>query len=667
MTTQHEWLEPDGLGGFASGTASGPRTRRYHALLLTSELGPTGRRVLVNGLDAFVDTPAGTFALSSQNYQPGVTTPGGVECIRSFAMEPWPCWEFALPDGTRVAQEIFVPKGLRATVVRWRLLTAKPGVTLRVRPFLSNRDYHALHHANGAFRFDTEILGEQATWRPYDGAPAIHALTNARYTHEPHWYRNFLYAEESARGLDDTEDLASPGTFAWDLSAQEAVLIFADDSARAELRNGSQGIVVTAAAHAQREEKRRAAFQSPLHRAADAYLVAKGAAQTIVAGYPWFTDWGRDTFIALRGLCLATGRLGDARGILVSWAGAISEGMVPNRFPDYGAQPEFNAVDASLWFVVATHEFLATAERTNFLIASADRERLHAAIKAIVEGYARGTRHRIKMDDDGLLAAGEPGVQLTWMDAKVGDWIVTPRIGKPVEVQALWLNALHIAARIAPQKWQAGLARGTAAFRARFWNEELGCLYDVIDVDHEPGRIDASIRPNQIFAVGGLPFALLAGDRAARVVASVERDLLTPLGLRTLSPHDAAYRPRCEGGVIARDGAYHQGTVWPWLIGAFVEAWLNVHGATPTNRATARTRFLAPLRQHLESAALGHISEIADGTAPHTPRGCPWQAWSLGEFIRLTTILSAPQKEPPAPRAKIRARAGKRPSTLSSS
>ena len=660
MTAEHEWLEPDGLGGFASGTVAGARTRRYHALLLTSGHGPAGRRVLVNGLDAFVETPAGSFAISSQHYQPGVTAPDGAERGQSFTAEPWPRWEFTLPDGTRIVQEIFVPKGLRATVVVWRLLTAKPGVTLRARPFLSNRDYHATHHENGAFRFDAEIQGEQATWRPYAGTPAIHAFGNGRYTHDPQWYRNFLYAEERARGLDDTEDLAAPGVFAWNLSAGEAVLVFAHDSAVAALRAESQPIIATVTALAQRERERRAAFPTPLHRAADAYLVAKGAQQTIVAGYPWFTDWGRDTFIALRGLCLATGRLADAREILLSWTGAISEGMVPNRFPDQGEQPEFNSVDASLWFVVAAHEFLAAAERGGFAVTIAQRDSLRHAITAIVEGYVRGTRHRIKMDGDGLLAAGEPGVQLTWMDAKVGDWVVTPRIGKPVEVQALWLNALWIAARFAPQKWQAFLDRGLATFHLRFWNKDRGCLYDVLDVDHERGRCDDTIRANQIFAVGGLPLALLDRDRAARVVACVERHLLTPLGLRTLSPDDTAYRPCCVGGVIERDGAYHQGTVWPWLIGPFVEAWLKVNGSTPATRAQAHGRFVAPLLAHLGAAGLGHVSEIADGDAPHTPRGCPWQAWSLGELIRIIALLAEPVKTGVAPPAQIRTDAPER-------
>jgi predicted glycogen debranching enzyme len=657
MNTSHEWLEADGLGGFASGTVIGPRTRRYHALLLTSENGPAGRRLLVNGLDVSVETTAGTFALSAQHYQPGVTAPDGANREQTFSIEPWPCWEFALPDGTRVTQEIFVPHGLRATVVRWRLPKPTQGVTLRVQPFLSNRDYHALHRENAAFCFDAERLGEQVTWRPYAGAPAIHALANAGYTHEPQWYRNFLYAAERARGLDDTEDLARPGTFSWNLTRGEAVLVLADLSALGRLTENGRSIAPTAAALARREQKRRASFPSPLHRAADAYLVAKGPAHTIVAGYPWFTDWGRDTFIALRGLCLASGRLAEAHGILRQWAGALSEGMVPNRFPDHGDKPEFNAVDASLWFVVAAHEFLTAAARRRFKITLAERSLLQSAIATIVDGYAHGTRHHIKMADDGLLAAGEPGVQLTWMDAKVGDWVVTPRIGKPVEIQALWINALHIATHIAPQIWQPVLKTATASFHTRFWNKELGCLYDVVDVNHEPGRVDASIRPNQIFAVGGLPFTLLQGADAERIVACVEHHLLTPLGLRTLSPHDPAYRPRYEGGVVARDGAYHQGTVWPWLLGAFVEAWLNIHGSTPATRTEARQRFLAPLHRHLESAGIGHVSEIADGAAPHAPRGCPWQAWSLGELLRLEAMLGVAKRPAPAPRPKKRPRA----------
>jgi predicted glycogen debranching enzyme len=394
---------------------------------------------------------------------------------------------------------------------------------------------------------------------------------------------------------------------------------------------------------------------TPLHRAADAYLVKRGAGTTIVAGYPWFTDWGRDTFIALRGLCLATGRLDEAGRILVEWAGAVSEGMLPNLFPDGKVPPEYNSVDASLWYLIAVHEYFAARAAAGRRVAGSERTALQDAFGAILTGYARGTRFGIRADADGLLAAGVPGVQLTWMDAKVGDWVVTPRIGKPVEVQALWINALRIASRFSDV--QDLLARATEAFERRFWNEADGCLYDVVDVDHRPGTADATLRPNQIFAVGGLPFPLLEGERARRVVDAVERRLWTPLGLRTLPPDHPDYRGRYEGGPLERDGAYHQGTAWPYLLGAFADAWVRVRGAGAGTIREARARFLEPLEAHLGEAGLLHVSEIADGDAPHTPRGCPFQAWSVAEMLRLEkVILAAPararSRKPHSPEAR---------------
>jgi predicted glycogen debranching enzyme len=353
--------------------------------------------------------------------------------------------------------------------------------------------------------------------------------------------------------------------------------------------------------------------------------VCRGSGHTILAGFPWFTDWGRDTFIAMRGLIIARGRYDVAASILLGWADLVSEGMLPNRFPDHGETPEFNSVDASLWYAIAVHEFLAAARPD-----SAVRTQLLRAVTAILDGYAAGKRFAIRMDDDGLIACGVPDVQLTWMDAKVGDHVVTPRIGKPVEVEALWINAL----RCAGGRYAAIAARAETAFRERFWNPRSGCLHDVVDVDHHAGHVDSSVRPNQILAAGGLPFAVVDADVARAIVAKVERELLTPLGLRTLAPGEPAYRPRYEGGVWERDTAYHQGTVWPWLIGPFVDAWLSVHGDDQAHRDEARLRFLGPLQAHLRVAGLGHVSEIADGNPPHTPRGCPFQAWSTGELIR---------------------------------
>ncbi|MFO1322980.1 MAG: amylo-alpha-1,6-glucosidase [Burkholderiales bacterium] len=611
-----EWLEADARGGFASGTVGGERTRRYHALLLTATTPPTGRVVLVNGLETWLTRPSGRLPLSTQRYGPDVVHPRGVDHLAGFAHEPWPTWTFRFADGTEIVHECVVDRADGTVALTWRRTAGSGAASLAVRPLISGRDYHALMRENAAFDFAARVAGGNVGWRPYGSLPAIAALASGRYAHEPDWYRNFLYREEAARGLDCAEDLGSPGTFTFD---------FADGDATLVLRAGDDlaGDARTQAARIRNAEAQRRAPLAPLARAADAFVVRRGKGNTVVAGFPWFCDWGRDTFIAMRGLVLARGQYDVAASILTAWAGSVSDGMLPNRFPDRGEAPEYNAVDASLWFVVVVHEFLAAAAP-----AAGIRGPLIAASEAILDGYARGTRFGIRMADDGLVACGVPGVQLTWMDAKVGDRVITPRIGKPVEVQALWINAL----RLAGGSYAAMAERAQAAFRSRFPNPDG--LFDVVDADHVAGRDDASVRPNQVFAVGGLPYAVIDGEAARRVVATVERDLVTPAGLRSLSPSDPAYRPRYEGGVAARDGAYHQGTAWPWLTGAFVDAWLNVNGDTAANRDVARSRFVAPLAARLAMYGLGHLCEIADGDAPHAPRGCPFQAWSLGELIR---------------------------------
>jgi predicted glycogen debranching enzyme len=624
LTERAEWLEADGLGGFASGTATGVRTRRYHALLLVAAEPPGGRVLLVNGVETWVETSHGAFALCSHRYRPDVVHPDGAQRTEHFTTEPWPRWVVRLADGTRIEHELFVRPGAPAIFLAWRVVGDATGVRLFLRPLLSGRDPHALHHENPAFRFAAQTGERSVVWRPYDGLPAITAVSNGAYREEPLWYRSFQYDEERARGLDFVEDLAAPGVFTFDLAAGEAHLVL----------SAGDDVPAHALASVRDEEAgRRRGFRTRLHRSADAYLVRRGGGRTIIAGYPWFGDWGRDTFIALRGLCLATGRTDEARDILLEWAGMVSEGMLPNRFPDHGEAPEYNSVDAALWFVVAVHELLQAGR-----VSPREQGRLVGAIEAILAGYVAGTRYGIRLDGDGLLAAGVPGVQLTWMDAKVGDWVVTPRIGKPVEVQALWLNALHIAGAFS-ERWAGILARGRASFAARFWNEASGSLHDVVDPDHRAGEVDASFRPNQIFAVGGLPMALLDGERARRVVDTVQARLLTPLGLRSLAPGEPGYTPRYAGGVRERDGAYHQGTVWPWLMGGFVEAWVRVRGGTAAARAEARTRFLDPLLLHLGDAGLGHLPEVADAEPPHRAGGCPFQAWSVGEALRLSEVV----------------------------
>lgn len=637
LSDSSEWLEADGLGGFASGTATGIRTRRYHALLLTAMAPPTGRTVLVNGMNVWLDTKRGSFALSSQRYVPGVVHPDGVNRLKEFRARPWPCWRFNLWDDVFVEQELFVPRGQSAVVLTWRVI-GDPGsaVKLFARPFLSGRDFHATHHENGSFRFDSDVSAKGVRWQPYEGLPVIVARSNGRYDPAPDWYRNFLYSEERARGLDCVEDLATPGVFEWALEKHGANLVLSAEGFASINEHAPVGTLVNELRSA--ELCRRENFPSRLESAADSYLVRRGTGKTVIAGYPWFGDWGRDTFIALRGLCLATKRLELARGILVEWAGTVSEGMLPNRFPDVGSEPEFNSVDASLWYIIAVEEFLRAANGDAVLASENIVGKLEHAVEEILKGYLQGTRFGIHADTDGLLAAGLPGLQLTWMDAKVYDHVVTPRIGKPVEVQALWLNALAIGQRIS-NRWQPVFERAWDSFQARFWNENCGQLYDIVDVDHRPGAIDQSIRPNQIFAVGGLPLVLLPEDRARRVVDAVETALYTPLGLRSLAPGEIGYVPHYEGDVWHRDTAYHQGTAWPWMIGPFVEAWVRVRGNTADAKKRARQRFFEPFVNHLGEAGLGHVSEIVDGEPPHTPRGCPFQAWSLGELLRLDRLV----------------------------
>ncbi|WP_158745136.1 amylo-alpha-1,6-glucosidase [Acidisphaera sp. L21] len=615
MDLDAEWLEADGAGGFASGTAGLVRTRRYHALLLAST--SAGRFVLVNGMEVFAETASGRVALSSQGYQGGSVFPDGRWQIAAFTPAPWPSWTFPLPGGGTIRQDIVVCRATQEVVLRW---SADRPVRLTARPLLSGRDYHALHHENPAFDFTTHQDGETLAWRPYPDIPATTARGDFTWQDGRDWYRRFSYAADLARGLDDGEDLACPGSFLWETTTQATLV----------LRAGAPGTTPIAALDAP-ERVRRA--RPPYDVAADAYLTAD---RSILAGFPWFTAWGRDTFIALRGLLLARGRLQEAAEILLAWCDHVSEGMLPNRFPDGAAPPEYNSADASLWFIVTVHELIEAGGASRAVTA-----RLRAAATDILEGYTDGTRFGIKPDPaDGLLRAGVPGVQVTWMDAKIGDHVVTPRIGKPVELQALWVNALAIGGR-----WPGGDHWVSAALRARdsvialFPDRATGGLIDVLDADGIPGARDTKIRPNQVLAAGGLPIPVLTPRQITGVVALAERSLLTPLGLRTLAPDDPEYRPYFRGSPAERDTAYHQGTVWPWLMGPFVAAWLASRGNTAEARAEARARFLPPLQAHLHTAGLGHVSEVADGEAPHTPGGCPFQAWSLGELIRIEAML----------------------------
>jgi len=627
-----EWLETNGRGGFASGTIAGANTRRYHALLLTARKPPSERFVLVNHLEEWLDIDGQAIPLSTNLY-PGVVHPAGHEHCSQFSTDPWPTWTFDC-NGITIQREILSVHGRDIVMVRWKLIGKKRSrVVLRVRPKLTGRDYHATHHENGSLSTEATIGNGMVAWQPYSDVLPVRAFHPGSYRHEPNWYRHIQFPVEQQRGLDSEEDWWSPGEFTFDLAsgATKTLALTSEIIDRLDI-----------AALARREKSRRdiilkaAPARDPLAQAlwcaADGYLSERGRQHTVIAGYPWFTDWGRDTFISLPGLYLVTGRLDLAWQVITAFAAHVSEGMVPNRFPDAGEQPEYNTIDASLWFIHAIDRYLA-ASGNEVLV----RETAWPAVKEILDGYRRGTRYGIRMDRDGLMMGGVPGVQLTWMDAKVGNWVVTPRHGKPVEIQALWIRALEVGETLARRFGETDLANrcqdhrsnAIASFRKRFWYEDGGYLYDVID---GPEGDDASLRPNQLYAIS-LVDDLVPHDRAQRILHLVEEQLMTSVGLRTLSPLDPRYRGRYEGGVRERDGAYHQGTVWPFLLGTFVTAWIKVFGTSKVVRQEAR-RFLDGIGAHLNDACLGQVSEIFDGDPPHTARGCCAQAWSVAEPLR---------------------------------
>lgn len=627
-----EWLETNGRGGFASGTVAGANTRRYHALLLTARKPPSERIVLVNHLEEWLDIDGQTIPLSTNLY-PGAVHPSGYKRCIEFSTDPWPTWIFDC-NGITIQREILSIHGRDIVVARWKLVGKKSlRALLKVRPKLTGRDYHGTHHENGSLSTEAQVGSGMVLWQPYSDLPPVRTFHSGGYRHEPDWYRHIQFPIERQRGLDAEEDWWSPGEFTFDLESGSAKTL----ALTSETIDRLDVAALAKQEKSRRDTVRQAApvadsLAGELWRAADMYISERGMQHTVIAGYPWFTDWGRDTFISLSGLCLVTGRLDIAWQVIASFAALVSEGMVPNRFPDAGEQPEYNTIDASLWFIHAIGRYLAVS-RDEVRV----RETAWPAVKQILDGYRRGTRYGISMDEDGLIMGGVSGAQLTWMDAKVGDWVVTPRHGKPVEIQALWVRALEVGETLARGFGEADYAdrcrsdrsKAIASFRERFWHKQGGYLYDVID---GPEGSDASLRPNQLYAIS-LVDELVPHDRAQQILRLVKEQLLTPVGLRTLSPTDSRYRARYEGGVLERDSAYHQGTVWPFLLGSFVTAWIKVYGKNATVLKQARS-FLDGIDTHVKEACLGQVSEIFDAEAPHAPRGCYAQAWSVAEPLR---------------------------------
>ena len=660
---RREWLETNGLGGFASSTLTGLNTRRYHGLLVAATKPPVGREVLLSKLEETLLIDGQPFDLSSNRY-PGVVHPQGFRYLMSFRLDPFPIFIYEV-EGIMIEKTVFMVYGENTTVVQYELKSTKrsqppKSLRLEIRPLIAFRDYHCTTHANGGLNAAVEQGPGLATVAPYPGMPTLYLAQNAVELQKTgDWYRNFEYDIERERGLDFTEDLFNHFILRFDLLSNRQASIIASIERRD---------VARASQYRQAEIKRRQIavqafplndeFAQALTAASDQYIVARGNQKTIIAGYHWFSDWGRDTMISLPGLTLPTGKHDVARSILSTFARHVDQGMLPNRFPDAGEIPEYNTVDATLWFFEAARAYRAYSGDEEFV-----RTELYPVFTDIISWHARGTRYGIKVDPSGLLTSGEPGVQLTWMDAKVGDWVVTPRRGKPVEIQALWYNALCIMEEFAlrfgddaaQKRYRNMAAMANWAFNRLFWNEKESCLYDVVNGDPS----DASIRPNQIFAVS-LPFTMLSPDRSRSVVEKVREHLLTPYGLRTLAPSDPQYRGRYEGGPVERDGAYHQGTVWPWLIGPFITAYVKVNGASDAAREQA-AEWLKPLHDHLSDAALGHISEIFDGDTPQRPAGCAAQAWSVGEVLR--AYVEDVKGSRPTPLGERREAKGKSPAT----
>jgi glycogen debranching enzyme len=600
-----EWLETNGIGGFASSTESGMNTRRYHGLLVAALHPPVGRMVLLSKLEETLVLDGRRVDLGTNRY-PGAVHPQGRLYLKEFHREPCATAVFDV-EGLELTKSVWMVRGENTTVIEY---VANQPCTLELAPLIAFRDYHATTHENSALNPAVEIREGLARCSPYSGCPDLHLAHNAvevRATGS--WYRNFEYAAEEERGLDFREDLFNPMVLTFELRPGEKAIVVASTEPRGIQQERPPAAIPSADP-----------FERALLRAADQFIVDRGNGKTIIAGYHWFSDWGRDTMIALPGLTLSTGRFEDARGILRAFAASVDRGMLPNRFPDAGETPEYNTVDATLWFFEAVRAYVAHTGDIGFV-----RAELLDVLGEIIAWHEAGTRYGIQMDCDGLLRAGAPGVQLTWMDAKIGDWVVTPRHGKAVEIQALWYNALRVMQDLTGHAHYAELAnRSRDSFIRQFWNEDAGCLYDVVD----GAERDGSIRPNQIFAIS-LFHSILPEDAAARVIEAIEQHLLTPYGLRSLAPSDPRYRGRYAGDPVSRDSAYHQGTVWPWLMGPFVTAHRKVHGRSP--------EWAEPFRRFLEAEGGGQIPEVFDGDAPHRPGGCIAQAWSVAELLRCLT------------------------------
>jgi len=633
---QNEWFETNGLGGWSGSSIIGCNTRRYHGLLVAATKPPAERTVLLSKLDETIVTADDRFELGVNDYGE-VISPAGNQYLQSFTKALFPQWVYEVNarlngkagQGIRLKKTIAMIHNENTVVIIYDVIRSSKPFILELLPLMAGRFYHSLNHAGPQMHWDVQFENGLFHNKP-DGVLDVYIdVPGSSYQHIPRWFSNFNYAVEKYRGQDFTEDLFNHGIFSVSLKKGDSLgIIISTENA-----GGRNAHDLLAKESLRRQslltDQPDDATLQTLILAADQFIVKRGEdLKTVIAGYHWFTDWGRDTMISLPGLCLSTGRFEDARKILSAFAGSVSQGMLPNRFRDNGEAPEYNNVDGTLWYFIAVYKYLQATNNTQFVLSE-----ILPVLKEIIEWHFNGTRYHIHADEDGLLYSGEEGVQLTWMDAKVGNWVITPRTGKAVEIQALWYNALRIHEELLKLNKEKKEATGIAerskkvktGFLKQFWNDEDNCLYDVVDGAFK----DKSIRPNQLFAVS-LPYPVIEGKQARSVLKIVEEKLYTAVGLKSLAGDDSRYIGIYGGDAMHRDSSYHQGTVWSWLLGPYVDALMKTEG----NSIKAK-KVIDAFKYHLHEACMGSVSEIFDGDAPHHPRGCIAQAWGVAEVLRV--------------------------------
>ena len=638
---EKEWLVTNGLGGFASSSIIGANTRRYHGLLVAALNPPSDRRVLVSKIEETIRVDESVFPLSTNLY-PGAIHPQGYVYLENFERDPFPKAIFASPQ-FKLSKTVLMVHSQNTTIVEYENLGDR-AFELELNPFFVFRDYHSLFHENPHFDFYVQQEEDQSfkIYSHYGAIPIVMQFSKGAFSSEgAAWYKNLEYRQEQERGLDFVEDVKSIGRIQLRLKPGEKmqILFSIEDASEAlsfvDFKNNEL----------ERSEALGQGTTDPflrdLIRSGDQFLVHRQSSQssTLIAGYPWFTDWGRDTMIAMRGLTIAQGKQELSQSIVRTFLQYLDQGMLPNRFPDQGEAPEYNTIDASLWLFVVLQEYQERFQDQDFLAE------IFPQLKSILDLHIQGTRYNIHVTEEGLLFGGEGLAQLTWMDAKVGNHVVTPRQGCPVEVNALWYNALQIFVGFAKQLKEehqdyVGLAqKAKAAFRQYFLNAE-GFLNDVVLPD---GYVDAAIRPNQIYAVS-LPHELLSKSEAEQILQTVERHLYTDYGLRSLSTDHADFKPHYGGDQWQRDTAYHQGTVWAFLWGEYALAVLKVRGNNAKTKKLLLEK-MEPLKQHFYDAGCLHaISEIFDGENPDSGKGCFQQAWSIGMLIKVLYTLQASKR-----------------------